>query len=515
MPKKPLGIRSQLIAGIVITTIAGMGLIGLFSVIAVERMSVYWKAAEAEKLVRVVRVYFRASGGFNNPESGRVAATALKEAGVEAFELTDPAGRSWASSGALGLEEGEEIFDSAEVSVRRVGAGWLYGPGRLLYVSAPLTDSHGVRGGRLAFSVSLRDMRQETAGIRRLLLIYALFDSFIIIGLGVYFLSRSITIPIRALTAAATRIAGGSLGERVRVQADNEIGSLAQSFNVMADKLEAEIMALERVNAELVSTQGELLRSTTLAAIGNLAAGIAHEVGNPLGALSGYLDILRRGATDKEEEDEILRRAIAELGRIDAIVRDFLDVSRPPSAAKTPVDLNGVALEAVAAASVHPAFAGVKTETYLKDVLPLVAMDEGKLRQVFVNLLLNAAQSMQDTGGVKTVTVETSAEIRLADAVMQPKTLRRKEDRFLGRAERLEKEYVTISFADRGAGISEQDVARIFEPFFTTKGGGTGLGLFVSHSIVKAYGGEIIVQSRPGQGSTFTVVLPADEQEIE
>lgn len=514
MPKAQLGIRSQLIAGIVIATLAGMGLVGLFSIIAIERISLYWKVNEAHRIVEMVRVFQRSSGPFADQDAFKHAAAALKAAGVEAYEFTGRDSRVFERSGALPDEEGTDVSYSADMRVSSIGAGPFKGLGTMLYVIAPLHDNAGLVSGRLAFTVSMNELRRQTAEVRRLLFFFALFDSFIVIGLGVYFLSRSITSPIRALTAAATRISGGSLGERVKVKADNEIGSLAGSFNVMADKLEAEIKALERLNAELVSTQEELLRTSTLAAIGNLAAGIAHEVGNPLGALSGYLDILRRGATDEAEEREVVSRAISELGRIDAIVRDFLDVSRPPKASETPVEINSVVTEAVSTAQAHPAFTGVKTEMRLAEALPSLMMDDGKLRQVFINLLLNAAESMRTVSGAKTVVVSTALLKRQCDASGRMTALRRKDDRFLGKGGERVREFISVSFADIGSGISESDAARVFEPFFTTKGAlGTGLGLFVSHSIIKAYGGDIAVSSGPGAGATFTVMLPSSAQD--
>lgn len=508
MPKVQLGIRAQLIAGIVIATLAGMGLVGLFSIIAIERMSLYGKVNEAERLVAVVRVFQRSSGVLAQ-DSFRHSAAALKAAGVSAYEFTDGAGKVMEKSGLMPSDTGEELSHSADMRVGSIGAGRFKGLGDLLLVTSTFRDNAGMASGALAFTVSLSEVKEQAAEIRRLLIIFAFFDSVIVIGLGVYFLSRSITSPILALTAAATRIAGGSLDERVDNLADNEIGSLAQSFNVMADKVEAEIKALERLNAELVSTQEELLRSSTLAAIGNLAAGIAHEVGNPLGALSGYLDILKAGAADKDEEREVIRRAISELGRIDVIVRDFLDVSRPPRPQLAPVDVNLIVKEAVLMAQAHPAFANVDIEMRLMDALPRVTIDDGKLRQVFINLLLNAAESMRAITGRRTVLVETSLLKRQVDAAGKLRALRRKDDRFLGTVDELEKEYLSVGFADTGAGISEEDAGRIFEPFFTTKGaGGTGLGLFVSHSIIRAYGGDITVASKPGEGALFTVMLP-------
>lgn len=510
MPKIQLGIRSQLLAGIVIATLAGMGLVGLFSVIAIERISLYWKVNEADRLVAMVRVFQRSSG-MPGQDSFRRTAEALRSAGIEAYEFTDYTGKVIEKAGVLPSDTGEDISYSSDLRIKSIGTSRFMGLGEQLYITTQFRDNMGVKSGSLAFTVSLKALKEQMAEVSRLLLIFALFDSVIVVGLGVFFLSRSITSPILALTATAARIANGSLGERVAALADNEIGSLANAFNVMADKVEAEINALERLNNELVSTQAQLLRTSTLAAIGNLAAGIAHEVGNPLGALSGYLDILKAGATDEDEEREVIRRAISELGRIDAIVRDFLDVSRPPKAALSPIDVNHVVTEAAAMVEAHPVFADVKVNINLTDGLPQVMIDDGKLRQVFINLLLNAAESMRTKPGVKNVVVETLLLKRPVEAAGKSRALRRKDDRFLGMVDEPEKSYLAMRFTDAGSGISEDDATRLFEPFFTTKGAsGTGLGLFVSYSIIKAYGGDITVVSKTGEGAAFTVMLPVE-----
>ncbi|CAG0950984.1 partial Signal transduction histidine-protein kinase AtoS, partial [Anaerolineae bacterium] len=280
-------------------------------------------------------------------------------------------------------------------------------------------------------------------------------------------------------------------------------GSLAASFNSMAERLEDEIKSLERVNLELTTAQDELLRNSTLAAVGRLAAGIAHEIGNPLGALNGYIDILSRGGLEAAEEKEIIARAARESDRIDSIVRDFLEVARPARRPAFPVDVNSLVKETLEGLLVRVDFQGVETGLELSQV-PHVMADEGKLRQVFSNILINAAQSM-DGMDRKTITVETASEERPVPV----KAGRRKGD---VPAEKKFGQYVLVSVKDNGTGVCPADSARIFDPFFTTKevGKGTGLGLFVSQSIIKAYGGEITLKSG-GAGSVFTVVLPAAE----
>lgn len=508
---RSIGIRTQLTAGIVLTTLAGIGLIGLLSIKIVENNAVYWRIGEAEKAARIIRIAVNMDYRGDETAGLRLAAGALKEIGVRDFRFTDGAGRILAGNGAMPANNGEEMPSPGLIKVSRVGGGWFKGPGDMLLVSAPL-DEAGKGKGIVEFAVPLVEIKEDTAVARRFLLFYALLDSAIIIAFGVFFLSRSIITPINKLEEAAKRIAGGKLGERADVAVDNEVGSLASSFNTMADRLESEIKSLERVNNELVSTQEELLRSSTLAAVGRLAAGIAHEIGNPLGAVRGYLDILSAGAADKDEEKEILERASREISRIDFIVREFLEISRPSKRNAELVEVNELIEETVSTVTVHKDLNGVKTDMLLKKDLPRVLIDERKLRQVFVNLFINAAHSMDNKSGPRTITVETVVEKR---AVERARRKRRKDDPVMDAPSEAPplQEYVVISVTDTGCGISEEDAGKIFDPFFTTKdvGKGTGLGLFVSQGIIKAYGGEIKLKTEAGVGSTFSVVLPSGE----
>src|SRR3989304_5261882 len=267
MSKSGLGIRFQLTAAIVIMTLAGIGLIGLLSVKIVERSALFWKTSQASDMAAVVRAALKMEK--DSAFAAAFAGAALKEAGITDFTLIGPAGNIVLKSGSL-----------------PAGAG------------------------SLDFVLSLDEIGQDMLGAKRFLLFYALIDSAIIIAFGQLFLSRSVVSPLRRLEEAATRIAGGKLFERAKVDIDNEIGSLAASFNTMAARLEDEIRSLERVNVDLMTAQEELLRSFPLAAVGRLAAGIAHEIGNPLGALRGYIDILGSDRLDDGEGKEIVERAV-------------------------------------------------------------------------------------------------------------------------------------------------------------------------------------------------------------
>ncbi len=512
--KFTLGIRSQLGAGIILTTLAGIGLIGLLSVKIVEMRSVNWKITEAENAVKFARFFSSrlAAGQQTRQDALRtaaLAADALKLSGINSFLFMDASGKVLLKEGfSVRREAADLLFYSQGMKVYRLGGGWFSGhEGQLLRVTASL-DPFSQKNGTMDFDVPLTDINEDLAWVRRFLLAYALIDSVIIIAIGFYFLSKAIINPIRKLDDAATRIASGALGERADVTVDNEVGSLAASFNRMAGRVETEIKTLERVNMELLAAEEELLRSRTLAAMGYLSAGIAHEIGNPLGALSGYLDILQKGGVDKGGEKEIIGRMIREAERIDSIVREFLELARPSAKAAVPVDVNALLKDTIGGLKIHKAFKGVEISAALGAGMPPVMIDEGKLRQVFMNLLLNAAQAMTGLSPSAGITVETGIEKEPFEIA---RLQRRRTDTLLDREAAPVKEYVFIRFADRGPGMSDEDAKNIFNPFFTTKeaGKGTGLGLFVSQGIIRTYGGEITFKTVRGEGTVFAVRLPA------
>jgi signal transduction histidine kinase len=214
------------------------------------------------------------------------------------------------------------------------------------------------------------------------------------------------------------------------------------------------------------------------------------------------MDILTRGGSSQEEQSEVVERAAKEVSRIDSILREFLDIARPSKEAPGPLDVNRLMKDTISTLDAHKDFGRGSITTALAEDLPPVIMDEGKLRQVFLNLLLNALQSLDPAKADNKVTVKTGIIDASADSAET--RMRRSSDRLS------EKGCVFISFTDTGGGVSPEDALKIFDPFFTTKevGAGTGLGLFVSQSIIKTYGGEVDFTSRVASGSTFTIKLP-------
>ena len=233
--------------------------------------------------------------------------------------------------------------------------------------------------------------------------------------------------------------------------------------------------------------QRQIAQSENLAAIGQLAAGVMHEINNPLATIGACADAIRGRAEDAGQEvasgvEEYLKIVDAEVQRCKRIVEGLLDYSRPKKAAKSGVDVNKVVGETLFLLKHHDKFKRLELRQELADALPAIQASAEQLIQVFMSLMLNAMDAMEARG---TLTVRT----------------RRNPDRA---------DEVVIEFSDTGVGIARSDVQKIFEPFYTTKpqGRGTGLGLSICYAIVAEHGGRIEVDSQLGRGSTFRVLLP-------
>ncbi|MCP3677369.1 MAG: HAMP domain-containing protein [Deltaproteobacteria bacterium] len=505
------GIRAQIITAMVIITIAAIGFMGVLSLKVVESSALHRKAREGELLAEfMIHKYRDGFGAFSNYIGSSVASGRIGGAVVK-----DKSGRIVLRKGSMPeSREGNLLRYEWGLSVKLVDAGFFSLTGSNLLVTTSLID-----GWKISYTLPLREVEDELSGIRRFILYFAIIDSLIIIILGVYLLSMVVIRPIRKLDLTARRIAEGSVGERATLDGYNEISSLAASFNTMAESLEEKIGHLERVNKDLVSTQESLLTSQKLATAGRLAAGIAHEIGNPLGAVLGYVDLLIKGVDDESEEREILRRIESETVRINNIVREFLDISRPSrersAEAVKPICAGDVVDDALALFESQNREGRIEVVVNLNDPLPTVMAERDRMKQVMLNLLMNARDAMPE-GGRMTIsgyTVDYACE-----SVSLPQ--RRSGDEEGGDyRERREmgsiKRGVAISVSDTGSGIKEEDMGGIFDPFFTTKepGKGTGLGLFVSREIVQLYGGDIRVKSRSGEGTTFEILLPVAEGE--
>jgi two-component system NtrC family sensor kinase len=280
--------------------------------------------------------------------------------------------------------------------------------------------------------------------------------------------------PIRHVVVMAQKIIGGDLSARVGIRPPGEMGTLCRAIDSMAQAV------AEREELLRLATQLEVGRSEQLASVGRLAAGVAHEINNPLTGVLAFADMLRDKENMDDQDREDLELIVRETKRVREIVRGLLDFARETPFVQRPLDINELIVQTLRLLGKREAFQHIYMVEDLGDDLPLVNVDRNQLQQVLLNLTLNACEAMPDGG---TLLVSSSS----ADG------------------------FVVIHITDTGCGIERKDLDKIFEPFFTTKpvGKGTGLGLSVSYGIVQQHGGTLAVDSEPGKGTTFTITLPA------
>ncbi len=353
----------------------------------------------------------------------------------------------------------------------------------------PISDPQGNVIGALYVGMPERPLLQMRTNLNLIFGGVLLFVTLIGVALSSW-LSRRLAQPVRALAEGARRMAAGERISDIVVDTDDEIGLLAAEFNTMArevstlnqtleQKVARRTIQLEEKNQELLAAQKELARAERLAGIGLLAAGVAHEINNPLAIIRGNTELLQDEIPEQAEEREEVEAIMVEVGRIERIVSNLKVFSRSGIRRLTRFSLGGL-LDSILDQIGHQ----IPLEPYrlARDYRGRdceIEADEDQLRQVFTNLIINGLQAMEG-GGVLTVDISPDMSGSL----------------------------VSVTVADSGPGIRPEQMEKLFTPFFSTKPRGSGLGLAVSYGIVNDHGGEIRAVNREGAGAIFTVTLP-------
>jgi two-component system NtrC family sensor kinase len=377
-------------------------------------------------------------------------------------------------------------------------------------VTLPLLE--GSLGGRaIRVRYDSPGAEQEARNLLRVAGALMAADVAAFVLFGFLLMDRSVVRPLRRLATVTEKIASGDLSLRADESPGNEVGQLGASFNRMVGAiLSAQEMAKQ--------AQQEIARSERLATVGRLAAGIAHEVGNPLMGIRGYAEYLLRNDPPAQERGECFDKIVAETGRIENIVRGLLSVASSERTGKETADVDDVVRETVDMLSFRKMFRNVEVVVEAGEGRRVTISAE-RFRQVLLNLMINAVDSMEGEGGVLRVRtfgvrpwVPPAVRMARRRACDPPETDIVRLRKGLGD---LPAGGVAVSVTDTGCGIGPDALPSLFDPFFTTKepGKGTGLGLSVSRAIVEAAGGEIAVTSEEGKGSTFTVILPEAGEE--
>ncbi len=308
---------------------------------------------------------------------------------------------------------------------------------------------------------------------------------------------RLVSKPVTDLTYGMEKLAEGDFNHEVPIKSDDEMGVLARTFNSMTadlkgardqrelwtQTLEAEI---DKQTEEIQKTHASLLQTEKLASLGRMAAGVAHEINNPLTGVVTFAHLMLQRVPPDSLDAEDLQVIIEQAERCSKIIKNLLTFSRATPSEKGAVNINNVLSKTIYMVKNQEKFHNIKFNTNIDDTPLITIGDSSQFQQICLNMLLNAADAMNERGVITVATRKITKD---------------------------NKNYVEIEFTDTGAGIKKEAMAKLFEPFFTTKpvDKGTGLGLSVSHGIVKHAGGEIKVKSAVGKGTSFFVRLPLKE----
>jgi two-component system, NtrC family, sensor kinase len=451
-----LGLRAQILLSLLVITVGAIVSVGAIAV---------WKTRQAIAAERLERM-------------SRVVAALPQLLTADPSRLEIVRGALEADEIALLDERGKLVFPAGGAALDLDARGVA---GALAGVPPHLEQRQGDRVRFVAYApVGAGRAARVTFGFdspvegtldraRNAVLVLAAADGLLLLLVAALILRSAVLKPIQALEQAAQRVAAGNLEAKVETRGPGEIGQLADAFEAMTQSLRA--------------GRESLIRSETLAGVGRLAAGVAHEVGNPLAAILGYADLLLGDTPERpiapELRRDILVRVRNETERIHRIIQELLDYARPPGDVAESVVVAKIVEGAVSLVKAQARLREIEVDVSLPAELPPVRATSGRLTQVLLNLLLNAADAMGGKGQIR------------VDA-------------------RKDGGMVVVGVTDEGPGISPEARGKIFDLFYTTKdpGQGTGLGLSLSQTIVEGYGGTLrLVDSE--RGARFEVRLPA------
>ena len=317
--------------------------------------------------------------------------------------------------------------------------------------------------------------------------------AMIVVSIIAMIVSHHISKPIHAMAYAARRISEGDYSQKVEVSSNDETGLLAKNFNRMVAELvgahnelrqwaETLERKVEKRTAELKAMQSHLIQSEKLAGVGKLASGVAHEINNPLTCVLTNSSLILADLDPDDPRREDLQTIVSETLRCRKIVKGLLDFARQSEPQKQILDLNKTTEDVLSLVRNQASFQNISIRIELDPLLPSVFADADQMRQVLLNIVLNAADAMVD-GGILCVRSQSNSS------------------------------HVELSISDTGPGIPEEIRNKLFEPFFTTKKTGTGLGLSIAYGIVEHHNGSLEIESSAGHGTTVTVVLPRGAEE--
>ncbi len=504
-------LQANIVIILVIILVTGMILIDFVMMTSVKRILIRSEVAKARLFLKAVESNLTLPYGRNSQILDVVMQDQFKqmfdEAKVDCALALDPGqqlvyaiGRCTAYEKKLKEVIGVTLDRDESVS-RFFGdsGGIVFRQHEGVMVTLPLRKSGRTVAGA---GVVLRfdDIYATLKQTQYILILYIIINTVFLTIFGFYRLSRMTVKPVHKLLERAEDY--WELDEEMFLYAGDKDGfrKLATTFNRMLkrisadkDELEKTVSHLEKANRDLKKAQEEIIRAEKLASVGRLSAGIAHEIGNPIAIVMGYLDLLKSDDIMVDDRKEVVQRTENEIDRIHGIIRQLLSFSRSTDADVQRVSVHDIVKDVVDVVQYQPMMAGVRFELHLVAERDIVRVDPGKLRQVFLNLVINAGDAILSTeSGEGRIMISSEIKRGVVGRTTQHPPA------------------IVLTFRDTGPGISKESISNIFDPFYTTKepGKGTGLGLSTSIAIIEQMDGRIKAESEEGKGTAMIVQLP-------
>ncbi len=389
----------------------------------------------------------------------RLAKNLLSEKDVVTVIITDPAGRELVKTRKEATDSSSKRIVSATVRLTNQGEN-------LAFLKNQASDQSI---GKVTLIYSVAGIKQLQTRLRNRYVLAA-FGLGLLGLIGFFLFSRSLLAPLSALVKASRQVAAGDLDTRIKGGALPETKELAEAFNSMLESL-----AESRRNLE--KTYQEMIEQRSLAKVGRFALTVAHEVKNPLGIIKGALDILKKPEIDQNLRATMIQYVEDEVRRLNKLIQDFLDFSRPGKLIFKGTDVGALLRELVERVSIEWTDKGMKFNTKLPHTSCIVLADADMLSRALLNIIKNACEACGEEGSI------------LIKAWRQGPSL-------------------IITISDTGPGIDQEARGKLFDPFFTTKAKGTGLGLAFARQVIEAHGGQIDLLEDSKEGTTFKIVLP-------
>lgn len=361
-----------------------------------------------------------------------------------------------------------------------------------LILSSPLLKHNKIVAG-VGIVFQLEGIYAVLRRTQYVLLIYILINTVFLTLIGFYRLSSVAVKPVHKLLKRTEDYVEFDPDIFFKGRGGDEFHQLSEAFGNMIERiskdkqeLELTVSSLEKANQNLKQAQQDIIRAEKLASVGRLAAGIAHEIGNPIAIVIGYLELLRQNDIEEEDKRDFITRTQSEINRINGIIRQLLDISRPSESEPKVVSVHDIILDVLNVFKFQPIMSKIHSEIHLDAAQDQVMANPDQLRQIFLNLMMNAADAIAEKHK------EGGGEIRIDTEVISDSSC------------------LKITYSDNGAGISHDHLENIFDPFYTTKdpGKGTGLGLSVCFMIIESMGGNIRAFSQENKGTQMVIHLP-------